>query len=276
VKRLISILVVQVIFAFTLTGTATGVVAQNSVEGSLTVGGTTADIKHAYFDKYKTEFTIILTDHPVALDMIPDGLHGLSEQGKVRGLEFTVSRDTKKMLSRMRKSIYFHPAWTRSISIGNGEVSITKFDEKLLVGTIKTPSENEYDGHKFSYDISFSVSLQKEPIKLTITGKSDAPSKAYAGYSQALIDGDVEEFKKYFPSEQKKMLPKDQKELELGLEFVQSTMMTNIEILSSTITGNKAVLTMAGHRGVNAADGTVTMLLENGEWKVSEESWKLK
>ena len=91
-----------------------------------------------------------------------------------------------------------------------------------------------------------------------------------------MLDGDVEEFKKYLPSENLKMLPKDPKELVLGLEFVQSTMMTDMEILSSTITGNKAVLTLTGRRGVTSADGTVTLQLEDGKWKVSEESWKAK
>lgn len=258
----------------TLICAATGVMAQNSVEGSLTVDGTTAAIKHIYFDQYRDEFTIILTDNPIALEMIPDGVYGLSEQGKVRALEFTVSRETKKLVKRMRKGIYFHPIWTRNITIGNGVVTISKFDEKILVGTIKTPSESEYDGHNFSYNISFSVSLEKEPLKLTMTGKNDPPSKAYAAYCRALLAGDVEEFVKFVPQEKVEMLPKDPKELVLGLEFVQSTMMTDMEVLSSEITGEKAVLTLKGRKGITTADGTVTMLLEKGAWKVSEESWQ--
>ena len=110
---------------------------------------------------------------------------------------------------------------------------------------------------------------------MTFTGKSDPPSQAYAAYSHTVAKGDVDAFKKYVPSENLKSMPKDQKELVLGLEFVQDTMMTEIEILSSTISGNKAILTMKGSRGLATADGTVTMILENGSWKVSEESWKM-
>ena len=66
--------------------------AQNAVEGSLTVDGTTIPIKHGYFDQYREEFTLILTDNSIAPEMVPDGIHSLSEQGKVRALEFTVSR----------------------------------------------------------------------------------------------------------------------------------------------------------------------------------------
>ena len=85
----------------------------------------------------------------------------------------------------------------------------------------------------------------------------------------------MDEFKKYVLHEKIELLPKDPNELVLGLEFAQEIMMTDIEVLSSTITGNKAVLTLKGSRGLSTADGTVTMLLESGTWKVSEESWKL-
>ncbi len=274
-KRFKYNVLVLIMTASVLSGAATGVIAQNSVEGSLTVDGTTTAIKHIYFDQYRDEFTIILTDNPVAPEMIPDGVYELSEQGKVRALVFTVSRESQKLLGRMKKAIYFHPIWTRNISIGNGELTISKFDEEALVGMIKTPSENEYDGHNFSYNISFSVSLKKEPVKLTITGKNDAPAKAYAAYCEALLAGNVDEYKKFIPSANMEYLPKDPQELVLGLEFVQETMMTDIEILSSKITGNKAALTMKGRRGITTAEGTVTMLLENGKWKVSEESWKV-
>jgi len=260
--------------AFILIGSSDAGMAQNSVEGSLTVDGIMTPIKHIYFDQYRDEFTVILTDNPIAPEMIPDGVHSLSEEGKVRALEFTVSRKTQKLLSRMRKAIYFHPVWTRHIDIGNGVLTISRFDENTLVGTITTPSDYESNGHSFSYDISFSVSLKKEPPTLTITGKSDHPSQAYAAYSQALLNGDVDEFKKYIPSENLASLPKDENELVLGMEFIQDTMMTDIEILNSTISGNKAVLTMKGSRGLTTADGTVTMILENGSWKVSEESWE--
>ena len=266
--------ILWVFTAFILIGSSTSSgLAKNSVEGKLTVDGTTTPIKHVYFDQYRDEFTIVLTDNPVPQEMIPFEVSSLSEQGKVRALEFTVSKEAKKLLGRMRKGLYFHPVWTRHLDIGNGVLTISKFDDVELVGTMTTPTEYESDGHRVSYDISFSISLKKEPLTLTITGKSDPPSQAYAAYSKAVMKGDVKEFKKYFPSENLAMLPKDEKELVLGLEFIQDTMMTKMEILDSTISGDTAVLTIKGSRGLSTADGTVKMVKENGSWKVSEESW---
>jgi len=275
VRRFLSNTVVLVSTAFLLISSSHSGMAQNSVEGSLTVDGATASIKHIYFDQYREEFTVVLTDNPVPQEMIPYEVSSLSEQGKMRALEFTVSRETQKLLDRMRKAIYFHPVWTRNIDIGNGKLTITKFDENNLVGTITTPSEQESDGHRFSYDISFSVSLKKAPPTLTITGKSDPPSQAYEAYSKALLKLDVDEFKKYVSRENLQSYPIDQEELVLGLEFARDMMMTNIEILNSNISGNTAVLSMKGSRGLTTSDGTVTMIRENGSWKVSKESWEM-
>ncbi len=267
-----SILVAATI-GWILIGAETSAAVQSTAKGTLTVDSTTTAIEHVYFDQYREEFTIILADSPMEPEMIPDGIYSLSEQGKVRALEFTISRESQELLTRMRKSIYFHPIWTRNITIGNGVLTISRFDKEVLIGTIKTPSQNEDDEHSFSYDVSFSVSLTKEALKLTFTGKTDAPSKAYAAYSETVLMGDVEGFLKFVPQERIEFMPKDPQELVLGLEFVQSTMMTEVEILTSTITGDKAILTLAGRRGITTANGTVTMLLENDAWKVSEESW---
>ena len=116
----------------------------------------------------------------------------------------------------------------------------------------------------------------EKPKKITVTGSDDAPSKTYAAYANAVWEGNIEEFKKYVPSENLKLMPEDKNEVVLGLEFVQDTMMTNMEIIKNTVSGNNAELKIKGSRGIDKADGTVKMVLENGQWKVTEESWKLK
>ena len=63
-------------------------------------------------------------------------------------------------------------------------------------------------------------------------------------------------------------------ELKDGMEFQQMTFPTNIEIVSSKIEGDKATLNANGSRGGEVSKGTVTMLKENGVWKVNKQSWK--
>ena len=250
--------------------------AQDSARGNLTVDGTTASISNIYFDQYKDEFTIILTDSPVAPKNIPFGITELSEQGKVRALKFTVSRETKELMGNRGKAIFFHPVWDRNIYIGKPEIKIIRFDENSLVGSIKTTSAEESEGHKFSYDISFNLSLKKEAPKLTFKGKSGPQVDSYKAYCQSIQDENVDEFKKYVPTENLQYMPKNNEDIILGLEFVRDTMMTVIEVVDIQTNGNSSVLTMKGSRGIDSADGTVNMVLEDETWKVSEESWEVK
>ncbi len=258
--------------------TATGGIAQNSADGSLTVDGATTAIKYVYANEFDGDITIILTNNPIDREMIPDGVYSLGEQGKIRGLVFAVSSETKELLKgglyKLINAIHFHPKWNRLGSIGNGVLTTSKFDAHTLTGRVATPSENELAGHKFSYDISFSVSLKQEPLELTITGKTDAPSRAFAAWGKALLAGDMDEYKKHASREIIEMLPEDPEELAFGIEMQQSMFPTVIEIVSSKITGKKAVLAMTGRRGGKISDGTVTMLQENGKWKVNKQSWE--
>ena len=100
--------------------------------------------------------------------------------------------------------------------------------------------------------------------------------KIYIYFVICKQNSEIEEFMKFVPNENLKIMPKDEKEVELGLDFIQDTMMTNMEITESNISGNNAELKIKGSRGIDKADGTVKMLHEDGTWKVTEESWELK
>ena len=89
-----------------------------------------------------------------------------------------------------------------------------------------------------------------------------------------MLAGDASGYKKYASREILEMLPQDPKELASGIEMQQSMFPNMIKVISSEITDNKAVLTMMGERGGQIADGVVTMLREDGKWKVNKQSWK--
>ena len=252
--------------------------AENSASGSLTVDGDTTEIKYAYADEFDAEITIALVDNEIPSGMFPDGVYNLGEQGKIKGIVFIVSTDDKKKLLKggyydLINAIHSYPKWNKLGTVGNGELTAVISDGDVYSGQIKTPSENEVDGHKFTYDIKFSVNLKKEPLKLTMTGKSDAPSMAFGEWGEALFAGDIEEYKKYTSQEILDMMPDDTADINEGIEFQQLVFPTNIEVLSSEIDGDKAKLKVKGTRGAEVSRGTITMLKENGEWKVNKQSW---
>jgi len=275
IKNAILILVFVLLTLFTI---SLNVFAENSATGSLTVDGDTTDIKYAYADEYDGEITIVLVNNEIPEGMVPDGVYNLGEQGKIKGIVFIVSSDKKKLLTggyyNLINAIHSYPKWNKLGTIGNGELTAVITDGDVFSGQIKTPSENDVEGHKFTYEIKFSVSLKKEPLSLTLSGKLDPPSQAFGEWGNALFAGDIEEYKKYTSQEILNMMPEDPAELNEGIEFQQLVFPTNIEIVSTKIDGDKAVLKAKGTRGTEVSRGTITMLKENGDWKVNKQSWK--
>ena len=257
---------------------SSNVFAENSATGTLTVDGDTTQIKYAYAEEFDGDITIGLFDNEVPDGMFPDGVYNLGEQGKLKGIVFVVSSDKKELMSgglyNLMNAIHSYPKWNKLGTIGNGQLIAKVSEGDSFSGTIKTPSENDIDGHKFTYEIKFSVNLKKEPLKLTMTGKSDAPSKAFGQWGAALFAGNIEEYKIHTSKDVLAMMPDDPAELQEGIEFQQLVFPNNIEIVSSDIQGDKAILKAKGTKGAEVSVGNVTMVKEDGLWKVSEQSWE--
>ncbi len=252
--------------------------AQNAAEGSLTVDGEQTAISHVYADMFDGDITIVLTSETIPKESVPDGVYDLGKQGKFKGIVFIVSGETQALLTggieKLINAIHFPPLWNQLGSIGDGTLTISKFSEDILEGRIATSSDNKLAGHTFSYEISFSVSVKKEPLALSITGHTDPPAQAFAAWGTALLAGNLEGYKMHASQQVLEMLPEDPKELAFGIELQQTMFPTKIAILSSKVEGQKAVLTMIGQRGSDVSDGIATMLLEDGKWKVSKQSWE--
>lgn len=257
--------------------TSIGDTTQNSAEGTLSVDGKISKISYAYADESDGDITIFLADSPIPKEAIPDTTYDLGAEGGFRGIVFSVSRSSQELqkdgLYGLINAIHFYPVWNQLGSIGNGEITISELSAEVLTGRIVTPADNQLAGHDFSYDVAFSVSLEKELVEFMIVNADDAPSQAFALWAKALFDGDVVAYRQHAAAELVEMLPDNVEELAMGLEFQRESFPPQVAILESTISGNEAVLNMAGRKGASDYEGTVTMLLENGNWKVGMQSW---
>ncbi len=249
-----------------------------SAKGYLIVDNQKIEINYAYADEFDGDITVILSDNQIPLEMIPDDVYSLGEQGKMRGIVFSVSAETKQLqkdgLYKLINAIHFHPEWNQSGSIGNGVFSFTKFNSEIIEGKIVTISNNELDGHTFSYEILFSASLKKIPLKLNYTGDLNEPVKAFIVWGNALFSMDIDNYKKYSANEILQMLPEDELEMKDGLEFQQLMFPTQIELIESNIKEKTAELKFKGSKGLQSYKGTVLMIFEDGKWKVNEQSWE--
>lgn len=252
-------------------------VAENSASGTLTVNGWGAELKHAYVDEGTSDLIVVLTDRTVAQDDIRFGLNNLSAEDKVRAIVFTISQETKELTPGL--NAIYHPVCEGQLgTIGNGVLTLSKFDSNEIVGEISTPNENTFSKYTFSYDISFAGSLgesrKTEPPIVEIQGANDPPSKAYAAYYRALMAGDKDELRKHVSSEGFNEV--DEEALDMAIELAQMAKPTTLNIIGSEIKGNEALLKAEGFSEGEKSTGSIEMKLENGEWKVAKDSWKVK
>lgn len=159
-------LILLLIFSANVKGDTSDVIAQ----GRLTVDGSTVEISHVVADEDEGDITVIVSDNPIPPESVPDDVYNLGAAGEFQGIVFVVSRETKNIEKegyyKLINAVHFYPTWTQLGSIGNGEITISKLDDKILSGRIFTPSEDNLAGHTFSYDISFSVSLEKDTSEI--------------------------------------------------------------------------------------------------------------
>ncbi len=250
--------------------------AENSASGTLTVNGSGTEIKHAYVDEGPEDLIVVVTDRPIAKDNIPFGLNNLASEDKVRGMVITISKGTKGLSPGL--NALYHPVWHGQLgTIGNGVLTLSKFDNNEISGKISTPEENTFGEYKYSYDISFNVKIGEpkkiEPLSVEIQGTEDAPSKAYASYYRALMAGDKNGLRKHLPGEVNKQA--DDETIDMVIELAQTMKPTNLKIIGTEIKGNEALLKAEGLRDGEKSTGSISMTLEDGEWKVLEDSWKV-
>ena len=263
--------------------------AQNNVEGTLTVDNETFQLKNIYVFQRDDEVSVFMTVNPVPPDKIPYDIVDLAAEGKVTGFSVGISKEERQITAYSYFNLIYHKVFKGSgqMPMDNyGNLEIKTFDENVIdaVLTLDTPAAAVcYDcpeEHTYSFKVAFraDISAEKEepvkPVEAAVSGDDTPPGKAYASYYKAKLAGDIDELKKWVIKDHVKDL-----ESEMGKMMIKLSMETDpkeIEIVETEISGNSARLTVKGKTDYqNIATGSVTMVLENGQWKVETDKWTL-
>lgn len=98
------------------------------------------------------------------------------------------------------------------------------------------------------------------------------PGKVYMQYCKAMEAGDFATLKKVMTAEEAKTL--DIPEFKQAFPMMQSMHAKEIKITGGTVDGTTATLQATGKDpSGKTSKGTVTLLMENKEWKVKEDAW---
>jgi hypothetical protein len=98
-----------------------------------------------------------------------------------------------------------------------------------------------------------------------------APGKAYLAFNTAVRTGDIKMLKGLMPAGEP--LPPDA-ELKQMVAIMAPAAPADLRVVDGVVSGNQAVLTVAGTLMGRKQTGTIGMTLQGGVWTMQSESWK--
>ena len=102
-------------------------------------------------------------------------------------------------------------------------------------------------------------------------------AKAYAAMLKTVEAGDFEAYKKCHTKATAKGIDQQTKEMKMDpkktMEFMKDMAPKDLKMVSVKVDGKKATLQVTGKVGGEANKGTIALEEEDGQWKVTTESW---
>ena len=101
--------------------------------------------------------------------------------------------------------------------------------------------------------------------------------KAYTAMLKAVEAGDFEAYKKCHTKKAAAMMDQQNKEMKMDskkmMEFMKEMAPKDLKLGSLKVDGKKATLAVTGKVGGEANKGNIELEEEDGQWKVTTESW---
>ncbi|MEA2162309.1 MAG: hypothetical protein QOK37_436 [Thermoanaerobaculia bacterium] len=262
--------------------------ASGSVNGSLTANGKTFALKHAYaqtrkspFDKAKSVVELIVTDQELSPAAASDSIELMQAQDKQQLSGFTATFDDSKQII---SATVFSPAFKKMkqfSGVGMQKAVLTAMTSTRVAGSVSMAKPDDFFDEHYQYNATFDLPIGKPagpPPPPTLKGTplpagGGEPGKAYTVYLKNLTAGDMKSFLGGVSAARAKEASSDPDFKKL-FPLLQAMQPTGLKITGGAIDGNNATLLATGKDGDNISRGTITMVRENGAWKVEKEEWK--
>jgi hypothetical protein len=262
--------------------------SSGTVSGSLTANGKTFALKHAYaqtrkspFDKKKSVVEVIVTDQEISPAVASDDIELMQAQDKLQLSGFTAMIDDSKQII---SATVFSPAFKKMkqfSGVGMQKAELTAMTASRIAGTVSMAKPDDFFDERYQYHATFDLLVAKPagpPAPPTLKGTKlpaggGEPGKAYAVYLKNLIAGDMKAFLSGVSAARAKEASSDPDFKKL-FPLLQAMQPSGVKITGGAIDGNSATLLATGKDGDNVSRGTITMVRENGAWKIEKEDWK--
>lgn len=261
-----------------------------TVDGTLTVNGTSTKLTHVYavtranpFDKAKSATLLIATDTELPPAALVDEFEFMRATMKLpfSGIECLIDPADGSV-----STLVVHSPNLKKLdqfsSVGAQKLELSANTASHIAGHLFLPKPDDFFDNIYQYDFRFDtpVSNVKAPNPVdALTGKrlpagGGAPGQAYRAYRKVLMAGDLAALKKSVSKERqadfsdpdfKKMFP-----------VIQAMQPAEVKIIAGSIDGDTATLIVEGKAEHETSSGRITLLREDGGWKVAKEDWKSK
>jgi len=265
---------------------------KGTASGKLTLDGKSAGLSHAYamaqpntFEKNKTDIAVLITERPLQDGALRD-LEDLADAGRdiqESSWVFFKIDDSGKPVFEMIYQPMLGESRLMMSGFTHAEFIYKVLEKERIEGTFRTKKPEEFVGHTYELDVAFKAQVvqAKKPEPLPDAGSGKAlpagggePGKAYMAYHAALMNKDIEEFRKFAPETVKGKKLSDN-DLEEGMEFMALMTPPKLTIEKGFISANgeRAVLYVTGMIENEKNYGTAEMIRSGGRWRTNRESW---
>ncbi len=271
------LLTISMVALFLVTPPVSGSDDEVNAGGTFTVNGETVNIRYAYVDESDDDVMVLLSDNPVERKDVPFGAVALAEKGEIHALVVTISRKTKQI--ERAYNVLLHKTWQGQLgTLGETvKLTVTTFDDKILEGRIVVDPPEKFMDYTFSYDVTFKVKLGIiviiPPIKAVVTGDDSPEGKVYAAYYKAFMAGDMEALKKVVVAERIPSL--DDPGVKEFIDMDRQSRPQTIKIVKAESSGDAGTVTIEGTSDEGQVSATISMVKQNGVWKVGRESFQV-
>ncbi|HEX3069914.1 MAG TPA: hypothetical protein VHX14_15195, partial [Thermoanaerobaculia bacterium] len=165
--------------------------------------------------------------------------------------------------------------------VGMQKAELTAMTSTRIAGTISMAKPDDFFDEKYQYNATFDLPVGKPagpPPPPVLKGTplpagGGEPGKSYAVYLKNLTAGDMKAFLGGISAERAKQASADPDFKKL-FPLIQAMQAKNIKVTGGASDGTHATLLATGKDGDTVSHGTITMVRENGAWKVEKEDWK--
>jgi hypothetical protein len=254
-----------------------------TASGKITIEGKSTELKYAMSRATKNPFhddqqdvEILISNIPVsAADFDTFKLMKLVDTAQLTAVSVEINPE-KSVISGSMYSPAFNKYGGHFSATGMHELETTTFAGTDVAGKLYMAKPDTFDKIHFVYSVDFHAVPGKLPepsktAKALPAGGGDA-GDAYRSYMKVLTAGNIPELKKRLTASRATQL--DSPEIKKLLPMIQAMQPTNIKVTGGSIDGNTATLKATGMSDGAKNDGTITMVKENGAWKVEKESWE--